>query len=100
MDDRRVVFERDLRALDAAGALDVNQRGTVHHHLGDGWIVKKRLKRPEADDRICDVPDERAQLRRRNGQMLFAEQPRNRFPDADPTLPSRRDVHDGGLLGE
>ena len=92
MDDGRIVLQGDRRALDATGALDVDQGGAVDHDLGDRRVVEERFERPEPHDRVGDVAHKRPKLGRRDHQILFAEQSRDGLANADSPLPAGDDV--------
>ena len=58
LEQLRLVGERDVGALDPAGALDVDLVGAVDHDLGHGVVGQQRLQDAQADRLVDDAADQ------------------------------------------
>ena len=73
----RIVLEDELGRFELAFALDVDLIRLVDQDVRDARIGEQRLERPEAEELVEDVGDERFALEQaeRNGLRLGVEQP-------------------------
>ena len=69
----RVVEEAGDRALELAGALDVDPVVRVDHDLGHGVVAQERLERAVAEDVVGDLADELAPLLARQRRAVERE---------------------------
>ena len=92
----RLVGEGDVRALQAAVALDVDLVGPVDHDLGHGRVGEQRLEHAEADRLVDHLPDQPRALAGREHRALAADHP------PDDALQARAALRRGqlGELGE
>ena len=82
----RLVDERCVRLLDAAGALDEHGVGTVHHDFGDVFVLQEAIDRAVAEDVVGDVLDELGLVGGRQRGALLGECGLQLLVDAAPQI--------------
>ena len=76
-----VVLERRRQPLEHAAALDVDLLVRVDQDVADRRVAQQRLERPEAEDLVEDVAEDRSRSLMLSGVPLFGDQLEEQRPD-------------------